>query len=82
MLGTVEPGSPAWKSGLRWPKIIVILCMSLVISSLLSPCPWSMMISSQIVLIRSGDTIVTINDWTITLMDKPEVALHLFQAKP
>ena len=39
-------------------------------------------VSSQIVLIRSGDTIVTINDWTITLMDKPEVALHLFQAKP
>jgi len=45
LLGTVEPGSPAWKSGLR-----------------------------------SGDTIVTVNDWTITLMDKPEVALHLFQA--
>merc|ERR1719400_193513 len=30
--------------------------------------------------LRSGDTIVTVNDWTITLMDKPEVALHLFQA--
>ena len=22
---------------------------------------------------------MTVNDWTITLMDKPEVALHLFQ---
>merc|ERR1711971_969985 len=30
--------------------------------------------------LRSGDVIVTVSDWLITVMDKPEVALHLFQA--
>lgn len=30
--------------------------------------------------VRPGDTIVTVNDWLITVMDRPHVALHLFQA--
>jgi len=30
--------------------------------------------------LRSGDYIVSINDWMTTKMDKPEVALHLFEA--
>jgi len=30
--------------------------------------------------VRSGDVIVTVNDWLITVMDRPQVAVHLFQA--
>jgi len=30
--------------------------------------------------LRSGDVIVTVSDWLITVMDRPQVALHLFQA--
>jgi len=30
--------------------------------------------------LRQGDLIVQINDWRIASMDKPEVAVHLFQA--
>jgi len=30
--------------------------------------------------VRAGDVIVTINDWLIVLMDRPQVAAHLFQA--
>jgi len=30
--------------------------------------------------VRSGDVIVMVNDWLITVMDRPQVALHLFQA--
>jgi len=30
--------------------------------------------------VRKGDVIVTVNDWLIVLMDRPQVAAHLFQA--
>jgi C-terminal processing protease CtpA/Prc len=30
--------------------------------------------------VRPGDVIVTVNDWLIVLMDRPQVAAHLFQA--
>jgi len=30
--------------------------------------------------VRPGDIIVTVNDWLIVLMDRPQVAAHLFQA--
>merc|ERR1711962_247585 len=30
--------------------------------------------------VRAGDVIVTVNDWLIVLMDRPQVAAHLFQA--
>jgi len=30
--------------------------------------------------LRSGDVIVTVSDWLITVMDRPHVAVHLFQA--
>jgi len=30
--------------------------------------------------VRSGDVIVKVNDWLITVMDRPQVAVHLFQA--
>jgi len=30
--------------------------------------------------VRQGDVIVTVDDWLITLMDRPQVACHLFQA--
>merc|ERR1719422_900156 len=30
--------------------------------------------------LRSGDVIVTVSDWLITVMDRPQVAVHLFQA--
>merc|ERR1712240_509392 len=45
VLGRVEEGCPAYRSG-----------------------------------IREGDVIVTVNGWLITVMDKPQVAVHLFQA--
>merc|ERR1719189_2603654 len=30
--------------------------------------------------LRSGDVIVTVSDWLITVMDRPQVAVNLFQA--
>ena len=30
--------------------------------------------------LRTGDNILMINEWQISVMDRPEVALHLFQA--